>query len=372
MDIPFFALDRQYARDRGTYQSIADKVWSTGRVLQGPQVAGFEEACATVMGRRYAVAVGSCTDALAFAMMAAGVGAGDEVLITCYSFIASVSPVLRVGATPKFVDIDADTYLMDLDKLEAAITPQTKAILAVHLFGQTLDMAAVEAIAQRHGLVLIEDAAQAIGAHDRTGDGERPGGAMGAVSCVSFDPTKVIGSYSSAGALATDDPDVAETARRLRYHGRDAASREHVIVGFNSQLASDMAAMLSFKLGKLGQWMEERCHWAERYLQGLGNMAEISLPLTRSGSTHSYHKFVIRAQNRDALADHLQAKGIQTMKHYPSLLCDAPFVRDAVGCVAGLEVARKACGEVLSLPIYPELTGDEVEYVIATVQGFYA
>ncbi|MGY8990597.1 MAG: DegT/DnrJ/EryC1/StrS family aminotransferase [Rhodospirillales bacterium] len=367
MKIPFFALDRQYMRDRDTYRDIADKVWRTGRVLQGPEVEEFETAVAAAMGRELGVAVGSCTDALAFALMANDIGSGDEVLVTCYSFVASVSPIFRVGATPRFVDIDPDTFMMDMGALKAAITPATKAILAVHLFGQTLDMAAVEDIAARHNLVLIEDAAQAIGAHDET----RPGGSMGRISCVSFDPTKNIGSYSSAGAIATDDSDMATAIRRLRYHGRDDATRQNVVLGYNSQLASDMAGMLTFKLSKLDQWTQERLYVASRFADGLANVSEISLPVTRAGSTHTYHKFVMRADDRDALGAFLGERGIATMKHYNTLLCDVPFVRERVGVIDGLVNARKAASEVLSLPIFQEMTMDEADYIVDAVKAFY-
>ena len=367
MKIPFFALGRQYQRDREIYQAIADEVWSTGQVLQGPQVGELETAIAATMHRKHGIAVGSCTDALAFSLMANDIGPGDEVLITCFSFNASVSPILRVGAIPRFVDIDPDTYMMDLGALEAAVTPSTKAIMAVHLFGQTLDMASVEDIAARHGLILIEDVAQAIGAYD----GDRPGGSLGRSSCVSFDPTKNIGSYSSAGAVVTDDDDIATAIRRLRYHGRDDATRENLIVGFNSQVASDMAGMLTFKLSKLAQWTEERQFVATRFKDGLADVQGVSMPITRAGSTHTYHKFVMRAGDRDGLAAHLRDRGIATMKHYDTLLSDVPFVRDRVGVVEGLPVARTASREVLSLPIFPEMTTEECDYIVDSVKGFY-
>ena len=217
--VPFFGLNRQYARYRETFLEITDKVLSTGQVLQGAPVEEFEHALRTLTGRRHAIAVGSCTDGIAFALSALGIGAGDEVLVTSFSFLASASPILRVGATPRFVDINPHTFMMDIGALQRSISKSTKAILGVHLFGQSLPMDEVEAIAAQRGLALIEDAAQAIGTRYR----DRSAGGMGAISCLSFDPTKVVGSFSSAGAVVTDDPDLARKVVQQRYHGRDSA-----------------------------------------------------------------------------------------------------------------------------------------------------
>ena len=367
MNVPFYGLDRQWRQHRETMLAIIDRVLSTGQVLQGPAVETFELDVAKATRRRYGVAVGSCTDALAFALAASGLGDGDEVLMPCFSFVASVAPLVRLGARPRFVDIDAETFMMDLDALESSIGPQTKAILAIGLFGQTPDMARHEAIADRHGLVLIEDAAQSLGSSDRA----RPGGSLGRASCFSFDPTKVVASFSSGGMVVTDDATLAERVRRLRYHGRDAQTREYAVLGYNSQLSTEMAALLSYKLKHLPAWTTERDRVATVYQAGLGNIGEVVLPRVRPGSTHTWHKFVIRAENRDGLASWLKERGIGTMIHYPKLLPDTPYLASHNSAAHDLPVGRKIAGEVLSLPIYPEITNEEADYVVDTIKSFY-
>lgn len=369
MQIPFFGLARQFDRHRTEFLAIIERVLASGQALQGADVGKFEESLAQVCRRRYAVALGSCTDALAFALLAAGVGPGDEVLITGTSFIASVSPILRIGARPRFVDIELDHYLMDLGTAEGLVTPQTKAVLAVHLYGQTLPMAAWEDFASRHGLALIEDAAQALGARD----GARPAGSMGRVSCISFDPTKVIASFSSAGALLTDDAEIARKARMLRYHGRDPETRQYEMLGFNSQLATEMAATLAFKLGRLAEWEAERARVANHYLQALAGLPQLVLPRIRPGSTHNWHKFVLRAERRDALALALKEVGIQTMVHYSRALPDEPLIKSLNLDPAAVRIpnARRHATEALSLPVFAEMTDAEAAYVATEVRKFY-
>lgn len=367
LQVPFFGLDRQYARYRQEFLAIADRVLSSGLVLQGKEVAEFEASVAAAVGRRHVVAVGSCTDALAFALLACGVQPGDEVIVTAFSFFASASPILRVGAIPRFADIDPATFMMDLARLDALVTPRTRAILAVHIFGQTLPMDRVEAFAAHHGIALVEDAAQALGARD----GSRPAGSMGRASCFSFDPTKVIGAFGSGGALGTDDADIAAHARALRYHGRDPASRQFARVGFNSQLSSEAAAMLAFKMAHLEEWQAERARIADLYRRGLDGLAGLTMPATRPGSTHNWHKFVVRARERDALAQHLAKRGVATMVHYSRLMCEEPAVTGLGGATPNLPAARDAVDHVLSLPIYPDMTEAEAAAVIDGVRSFY-
>ena len=361
--VPFFGLDRQYARYRETFLEITDKVLSTGQVLQGEPVQEFEHALRAITGREHAVAVGSCTDGIAFALSALGIGAGDEVLITSFSFLASASPILRVGATPRFVDIDPRTFMMDTAALERCIGKSTKAILAVHLFGQSLPMEQIEAVATRHGLALIEDAAQAMGTRYQG----RAAGSMGSISCLSFDPTKVIGSFSSAGAVVTDDPDLARKIVQQRYHGRDPQTREYEALGYNSQLSSEMAAMLVFKLSKMGEWESQRARIAKIYQAGLADVAQIQLPSLVPGSTHNWHKFVIRSTRRDALAAALKASGVQTMVHYPKAISDTPVFAKYAG-VSEVPEARRAAATALSLPIFAELEKSEAETVVAKIR----
>lgn len=365
--IPFFGLDRQYRRHRDKFLAIADEVFSTGQVLQGAPVQQFERSLCALTGRKHGIAVGSCTDGIAFALSALGIGAGDEVLVTAFSFTASASPILRVGATPRFVDIDPATYMMDVERLERGIGPSTRAILAVHLYGQCLPMDALEDIAARHGLLLIEDAAQAIGTRYRG----RAAGSMGRVTCLSFDPTKVIGSFSSAGAVVTDDDALARQIVKQRYHGRDPDTREYESLGYNSQLSSEMAAMLSYKLTRLEEWERERARVAKIYCDGLADVEEVKLPARAKHSTHNWHKFVLRVQDRDGLAAALKRDGIQTMVHYPKALSDLPvFAKYASG--TDTPQARAAAAAVLSLPIFAELEDDEASAVVRGIRKHFA
>lgn len=366
--VPFYGLDREFERYEHEYMALIRQVLSTGRVLQGIEIEKFEEKLAKHCDREFSVATGSCTDALAFALMANDIGTGDEVIVTAYSFFASASPILRVGAIPQFVDIEPQTFMMDLDQVEIAINERTKAIMAVPLFGQTFDMAAMERLAARHGLVLIEDAAQAFGARDAG----RPAGGMGQASCVSFDPTKVLASFGSAGALLTNDPAVASRVRMLRYHGRNSLTRHHEQIGYNSQIATDRAAILNFKLTLLDQWQERRDEIALQYRQGLHGINEILLPQIRANSSHSWHKFVVRATDRDRLSAWLRERGVSTMVHYARVLPDEPSLRIYTPTNNSLPVARSMVGQVLSLPIYAELTDEEVCYVIDSIKSFYA
>ena len=373
MQIPFFTLARQFERYRDDFLRIAAQTWSTGRVLQGPEVASLEARLQELTDRRHAVAVGSCTDALAFGLLSCGVGPGDEVLITALSFFASVSPILRVGAVPRFVDVDPRTFMMDVDALEGAITTRTRAIVAVHMFGQTAPMGRLESIARSHRLALIEDAAQAIGSRDA----DRPAGSMGTVSCLSFDPMKVIGAFGSGGAILTDDDGIASHVRQLRYHGREPQSRRYERLGYNSQLPSAQAAMLHFKLGVMDEWQRQRDALAHLYFDALGEVEQIQLPQVRTGSTHNWHKFVIRAADRDSLRQSLTDAGIGTMIHYPRVLSDEPAIGALRASVpdVGTEpvpLARAATHEVLTLPLFPELRPEEAQRVIEAIKHHYS
>jgi dTDP-4-amino-4,6-dideoxygalactose transaminase len=366
--IPFFGLDRQYLRYRDEFLSITDKVLATGQVLQGAPVAELEAGLCRITGRRHAVAVGSCTDALSFALIAAGITEGDEVIVTSFSFFASVSPILRAKATPVFADIDPQYYMMDLGRLDHLVGPRTRAIIAVHLFGQTLAMGRVEDFAKRHSLALIEDAAQALGASDDI----RPAGSMGLASCFSFDPTKVVGNFGSGGALLTDDDGVAEIARSLRYHGRNELTRHYVRLGFNSQLSSESAATLSFKLTRMEEWQQARTRLADVYAATLSGVEEVVVPAMRPGSSHNWHKFALQVSNRPALIEHLQARGIDSMIHYPRPLCDEPLFHELELPVANVPTTRMLCERMLSLPMYADLTPGEAGTVAHAVREFYA
>lgn len=368
MKIPFFDIDRIYQANSTEILGAVGNVFKTGNVLMGPDVAEFENKIGSYCNRRFAVAVGSCTDALYFALLATGIKPGDEVLVTSFSFIASVSPILRAGAIPVFTDIDPSTYMMDPADLERKISPRTKAIVAVHLFGQTLPIDRIEEISSGYQLALIEDAAQSIGAHDNG----RMAGSMGHASCMSFDPTKVIGAFGNGGVLLTDDAEIASRVRKYHYHGKNMDTGEFEILGFNSRLASSQAALLTLQLDWLPGWIAERARVAGIYMDDLRSLPDITLPVTRPGSNHVYHKFVIRAgKERDRLMAHLGKNGIKTMIHYSNALFENPLFRDFPYKAESLANVHKATQEVLSLPVYPYMTDEEAHFVTTTIQKYY-
>ncbi len=374
-EIPFFAGQRTWAARGERYAALMAGALASGRALQGPAVALFEAALAERCERRHAIAVGSGTDALYFALLAAGVQPGDEVVVPAVSFIASASCVLRAGAVPVFADVD-EHLLLDPAAARAALSSRTRAILAVDMFGQVVDAAALRALAGEHQIALVEDAAQALGARASAAPGadgapelgarDAPGngccaGAIGLVSCCSFDPTKTVAAPGSGGAVLTDDDAVAAHLRRLRWHGRDEDGR-HVELGFNSQLPSASAAILRDKLvHDDAAWTRRRQAIAARYDDALQRTA-LRPVATAPGRTHVFHKYVVRSPDRDALRRRLRGQGIPTLVHYAAPLARQPMF-DGRCRALPCPNAERACTEVLSLPIHALLTDAEVDRV---------
>jgi dTDP-4-amino-4,6-dideoxygalactose transaminase len=336
-------------------------VLATGRVLQGPAVAEFEAELTQVCDRRHAVCVGSGTDALYFALLALGVGSEDEVLVPDLSFIATASAVMRTGARPVFVDVD-DSCNLDLRQAESKLSKRTKALLYVQLFGGMGDPRALEAFGRAHGVTILEDGAQSFGAHFAG----RPCGAVGQVSALSFDPMKVLSAPGSGGAVLTDDDQLAAHIRRLRYHGREGG--EYRELGFNSQMPSTTATVLSLKLTHHERWTKRRRAIAARYIDALGGLA-VTMPTWPAQVEHVWHKFILHCANRDALAAWLAARGVPTMVHYPR-----PFHRETLFGVRSDIAFPRACDHAattLSLPIHAHLSDENVEYVIGAVTEFF-
>ena len=357
-DVPFFAAERTWAEHGARYLELMRGALAGGRALQGEPVGAFEAALARRCGRTHAIAVGSGTDALHFALAAAGVGPGDEVIVPAVSFIASASCVLQAGAMPVFADVD-EHLLIDLDAAAALLTPRTRGLIVVGLYGQMVDPWAAEAFASAHGVVLVEDAAQAFGAEA----GGRPAGATGALSCCSFDPTKTIAAPGSGGAVLCDDDELAAAVRRLRWHGRDE-SGAYVELGFNSQLPSATAAVLAEKLDQQDDWTARRRAIAARYDEALAECGYRSVGLA-PGRTHVFQKYVVRGGPRDAIRDSLGAAGVPTLVHYALPLPRQPlFARSS----RAYPRADAACAEVFSLPIHAYLTDDEVERVCGALR----
>ncbi len=359
--IEFAGCRREHAEMADVLGPLAVRILHSGQMLQGPEVADLEERLAAMCGRRHALCVGSGTDALFFALLALGLGSGDEVLVPDVSFIATAAAVVRTGARPVFVDVD-EACLIDLDRAAEAVTPQTRAILVVQLFGAMADPARVKAFAETRGLHLLEDAAQAFGA-DFAGS---PAGSAGDVSALSFDPMKVLSAPGSGGAVVTDDDRLATRVRRLRYHGREGG--RYVEVGYNSQLPSLAAAVLLAKLDHHSAWTARRRQIAKGYAEALKGLP-LEQPVVDERVAHTWHKFVIRCDARDQLSGHLKLKGVPTLVHYPR-----PFHREALfGARPDNDFPRATdhAARALSLPIHAHLSDREADWITAAVRGFF-
>jgi dTDP-4-amino-4,6-dideoxygalactose transaminase len=358
--VPFLDLTRQHRALKSELMGGVERVLDGRRFVLGEEGRALEGELAALAGVHHGIGVGSGTDALRLALDAVGVRPGDEVVTPAFSFVASASTIVMAGARPVFVDIDPVTYGLDPDALEAALTPRTRAIVAVHLYGHPAAIDRIAALADRRGVALVEDAAQAVGAR---WDG-RPIGGWGTAACLSFYPTKNLAACGDGGMLLTARDDVAAHLRRLRHHG-DIGRYEHVELGYCSRLDEVQAAMLRVKLARLDAWTEARRRLAARYRAGLAGVP-IGLPTEDPRARHVYHQFVVRHPRRDALAKVLADLGVGTMVHYPRAVPEQPlFGEDAE---RRWPHAWRAAREVLSLPCYPELTEAEADAVIAAVR----
>lgn len=366
MTIPQFDLTRQYDAIGAEVEAAVHRVLRSGRYILGPEGEALEAECAQLLGVAHAVGVASGSDALRLALLALGVGAGDEVVVPAFSFVASATAVLQVGARPVFADVDPETLTLDADRAGAALTARTRVILPVHLFGLPAAMGPLRVLAEAHGLALLEDAAQAVGARL----GERPVGSLGTAATLSFYPTKNLGACGDAGLLATDDGELAERVRRGRNHGQ-TQRYTHADLGWTSRLDELQAAILRVKLRHLDEWTERRRAVAARYAARLRG-CPVVLPPEVPAARHVYHQVTIRTPARDALAKHLAARGIGTTCHYPLPIPAQPLFRELGYDPTPFPAAWAASREVLSLPCFPELRPDEVDLVAEAIQGFFA
>jgi dTDP-4-amino-4,6-dideoxygalactose transaminase len=356
--VPFLDLKAQYAQiEAEVRQAVLEVVESTGYIL-GPKVAAFEKAFAELHGVRHCVGVNSGTSALHLALIAAGVGPGDEVITVPMTFVATTWAVSYRGATPVFVDVDPVTYTMDPAQVERRVTRRTKAILPVHLYGQPADLDPLLAISRRHGIALIEDAAQA---HGATYHG-KPVGGFGLCGCFSFYPGKNLGAYGEAGAVVTDDDQIAARLRRLRDHAQ-SQRYHHDEIGFNYRMDGLQGAVLGVKLNYLHQWTEARRRLASRYRELLEEMP-LTLPREADGRRHVWHLFAALLPERDAVKRGLEARGVQTGLHYPIPVHRQRAYRHLGYREGDFPVAERIARECLSLPLFPEMTEEQQDAVI--------
>ena len=370
MNVPLLDLVAQYRAIKDEVWPALERVIESQQFIMGPAIAELEAAVAKLSHTRHGIGCASGTDALLLPLKALNLKPGDEVITTPFTFFATAGTIHNAGGTPVFVDIEPDTFNIDPGAVEAAVTPRTRAIVPVHLFGQMANMESLLGIAERHGLKVIEDACQAIGAR-RSIDGEwRVAGELGWVTAYSFFPSKNLGAWGDAGMIVTSDDAVAERLRRLRLHG-GAKQYHHEEVGTNSRLDTLQAAVLLAKLPHLAAWSGKRREHATYYSKAFAGLSGVTPPVVGRANEHIFHQYTLRVERRDALQAHLKAKGIGCAVYYP-----VPLHRQECFASLGYAEGRSpesegAAREVLSLPIYPELTRPQLDTVVGAIREFY-
>ncbi len=364
MKIPFVDLKALHAPIAADLSAAIERVMRNTAFIQGAEVKAFEDAFAAYLGAAHCVAVNSGTAALHLALLGLGIGPGDEVITVAHTFIATSEAISAVGAKPVFVDVDPASYTMDPAKAEAAITPRTRAILPVHLYGNVADMDALLALAEKHNLLLIEDACQAHGARYK---GRKAGG-MGIAGCFSFYPGKNLGACGEGGAMVTNDGALAAKVRMLREHG-SLQKYVHRIPGYNFRMEGIQGAVLAVKLPHLDGWNERRRMIARRYSERLAGQSVV-VPAEQPGVQHIYHLYVIQTEDRDGLKDHLAQCGIETGLHYPIPL----HLQEAYASLGyrpgDFPVTEELARRILSLPMYPDMPLEAVDYVCDAILGW--
>jgi dTDP-4-amino-4,6-dideoxygalactose transaminase len=375
MKVPFLDLKVQYQHIKEEIDQAVMEVISEQHFILGPKVEALEEAIAAYSSARHGIGVASGSDALTLSLMALGVGAGDEVITTPFTFFATAGSISKVGATPVFVDIDPQTYNLDPSRIQECITPQTKAIIPVHLFGQSADMELIKGIASSNGLWIIEDAAQAIGSdYIRNSAPPQRVGSMGDMGCFSFYPSKNLGSFGDGGMVTTNDDELAKRVRLLRVHG--AASKYYYqCIGINSRLDALQAAVLLVKFSYLEEWTGKRLKNAAYYDQLFDEIRHhelgIAIPYVQYNNRHIYNQYVIRVPKRDELREFLSQEGIGTDVYYPLPLHLQECYQELGYGARDFPHAEQAARETLALPIYPELTSEQQEYVVSKIEEFF-
>jgi dTDP-3-amino-3,4,6-trideoxy-alpha-D-glucose transaminase len=362
--IPFHDVAASYRAQQAEIDAAVARVLASGSYVLGAEGRGFEAELAAWSGARFAVGVGSGMAALELGLLGLGVGPGDEVAVPAMTAVPTAMAVVSIGATPRLVDVDLATGLMDPEALAHEMGERTRAVVPVHLYGQCADLDAIAAVAERHGAVLFEDCAQAHGARDRG----RPAGTVGAAGALSFYPTKNLGAFGDAGALVTGDAPLAERFARLRNYG-NRGGFDFVEAGRNERLDELHAAILRVKLRRVDAGNERRRAHAARYRAALAGSAVT--PLAERPDAHAvYHQFVVRCARRDALRAHLERAGVPTLVHYPQALQDVPALRERAVFRSRPVRAAELARTIASLPVYPELPDAHLEQVISAVLGF--
>lgn len=364
--ISLIDLKRQYQNISQEILDSVKEVFESGQYILGPKVAEFEKKCAEYLNVKHAIGVGNGTDALVIALESVGIGKGDEVITTPFTFFATVEAIVRVGARPVFVDIDPLSYNIDPDKIEEKITERTKAIIPVHIFGQVCDMKKIVQIAKKYNLYIIEDACQAFGAEF---EGKKAG-TIGDVGCFSFFPTKNLGGFGDGGLIVTDSDEIASKARMLRQHGSKKKYFNEMI-GFNSRLDEVQAAILLVKLKYIDSWNRRRIEIAQKFSQELKLDGLVTPKKCNSFEFgHIYHLYILQHEKREKLMEYLAQKGIATGIYYPVPL-HLTKALSFLGYKEGdFEIAEKLCKKSFAIPMFPELTDEEIEYITTSINQF--
>lgn len=364
-------LSSQYERIKTRVDHSIQEVINSGAYINGPAVKGFEAHLAEYLGAKYVTGCGNGTDALQIALMALELQPGDEVITTPFTFVATAEVIALLGLKVVFVDIEPGTFNIDVSKIEAAITPKTRCIIPVHLFGQAADMPAIMDVANKHNLYVIEDNAQAIGCDVQMADGKRKTGTIGHIGCLSFYPSKNLGCYGDGGAVHTNDEVLAARIRTIANHGSDR-KYYYSKIGVNSRLDSIQAAILDIKLEHLDEYTKARQDLAATYDQAFGSLSEITTPARNGISSHVFHQYTLRVQRRNELQQFLQQQQVPSMIYYPvPLHMSEPYQND-VNKEGAFPESEKAAKEVLSLPMHSEMSAEQAAYIIEQVTKFYS
>ncbi len=366
MGVPLLELTEQYKIYKDELESEVQEVLQSGRYIYGPKLQQFEENLAEYCGAEYAVGVNSGTDALILSLRALGVGEGDEVITSPFTFFATSESISEVGATPVFVDINDTDFNIDTSKIEEKITARTKALLPVHLFGQCVDMGALNTIAEKHGLSVLEDACQAIGAEY---NGKRAGN-LGHAAAFSFFPSKNLGAAGDGGIVTTNSKEIYNKIMMLRVHGSNTRYY-HKTLGYNSRLDAIQAAILNVKLKHLSKFNEQRQNHAKYYSEKFADLENVETPYIYEGRTHIFHQYTLKVDNRDELKKHLDANNIGNSIYYPVPLHLQEAHKSLGYKESDLPVTETMADKVISLPIYPELKQEQLDEVVEVITKFY-
>lgn len=369
MKVSMLDLSLQYLNIKEQIMESLDQVMSSSQFILGNNVKKVEADLASYSNVTNGIGVANGSDAIHIALQAAGIKAGDEVITTSFTFFATGGAIVRAGGTPVYVDIDPITFNIDPSKIEAAITEKTKAVIPVHLYGQMADMKAIKEITDRHGLAVIEDAAQAIGSKQNG----KTVGELGTAATYSFFPTKNLGAYGDAGMIVTNNDELAEQARVIRVHGSKPKYYHHVL-GYNSRLDEMQAAILNVKFPHLEEWSNNRREKAALYTELLNEklIEVVQTPIEKDGNYHVFHQYTLRVPKRDELQAFLKEQGIATMIYYPMPLHLQPVFKELGYKEGDLPETEKAAKEAISLPMYPELPREHQEYVVEKIVEFYS